>query len=145
MTEAAERQTRMAATERWARFLVARGEAQAARPLFTEVLAEDHGRHLAHTAMARAGLARVALVEGDLASALRDGQAALADWSAVQGFRDVRMGTYIKRVQAGVLLANGRVAQARTLAQEALDESLRFDVATAVSVSEARELLAKAH
>ncbi len=143
-TEAPERQTRIAATERWARFLVAQGEPEAARPLFSEVLAQDKGRHFAHAALARAGLARVALAENDIASAVRESQAALADWSAVRGFRDVRMGTYLKRVEARVLLASGDAARARTLAQEALTDSLRFDVPDAKSVSEARELLAEA-
>jgi serine/threonine-protein kinase len=142
-TELPERQTRMAATERWARFLVSQGDAEAARTLFTEVLAQDHERHLAHSALARGGLARVALAEKDIASALRESQTALADWSAVRGFRDVRMGAYLKRVEARVLLASGDAARARTFAQEALTESLRFDVPGATSVSEARELLAK--
>jgi len=142
-TELPERQTRMAATERWARFLVSQGEAKAARSLFTDVLAQDHDRHLAHSALARGGLARAALAEKDIASAMRESQAALADWSAVRGFRDVRMGAYLKRVAASALLASGDTARARTLAQEALTESLRYDVPNAVSVSEARELVAK--
>lgn len=57
--------TRGQITARWARFLVSQGEAEAARALFTEVLAQDYERHLAHSA--------------------------LTDWSAVRGFRDVRM------------------------------------------------------
>jgi len=142
--ESPERQTRMAATERWARFLVANGDAAMARPLFAEVLAQDHGRHYAHAALARAGLARVSLAEGDVAAALRDSHAALVDWASVRGFRDVRMGVYLRRVEARVLLASGDVTGARTAAAAALTDGLHFDVSAARSIAEARELLRQA-
>ncbi len=139
--ETPERQTRMAATERWARFLVAQGEPEPAKALFAAVIEQDHGRHLAHAALARAGLARAALAEGDVHAALAASQAARDDWATVRGFRDVRMGVYIDRVRAQVLLAAGDQAGAKALAESALAASLRYDAPTAPSVAEARSLL----
>jgi eukaryotic-like serine/threonine-protein kinase len=142
--EAPDRQTRMAATERWARFLVAHDEPAPAKALFAAVLAQDHGRHYAHAALAQAGMARVALAGGDVAAAMTASQAARDDWAAVRGFRDVRMGVYIDRVRAQVLLAAGDNAGAQTLAESALAASLHYDVATAPSVAEAQSLLQQA-
>jgi serine/threonine-protein kinase len=141
--EAADRQTRMKATERWARFLVDHGGVDTAERLFREVLAQDHDRHLAHAALAQAGLARVALARGQASVALAASAAAMKRWADVRGFRDVRMGAYIARVQARAQLAAGDRQGARTTAETALAESLRYDVPEAASIAEARELLAQ--
>jgi tetratricopeptide (TPR) repeat protein len=142
--EAPSRQTRMAASERWARFLVAHGEPAAAKALFADGLAQDQGRHFAHAALAQAGLARVALAQGDVAGALAASQAAREAWAAVRGFLDVRMGVAIDRVRARALLAAGDRAGAQALAEAALASSLRYDVSTAPSLAQARALLREA-
>ena len=142
--ERPEFQTRMAATERWARFLVARGENSAARALFAAVLAQDNSRHLAHTALAQAGLARVALAQGDLVVARAAIDDAMHRWATVRGFRDVRMGVYIARVHARVLLANGDRVGARREALAALVASEQYDAPAAPSIADAKELLALA-
>jgi len=142
--ERPELQTRMAATERWARFLVARGRAAEAAPLFAEVLKQDRQRHLAHAALAQAGLARVALAAGDPTGARAAAAAAMQRWADVRGFRDVRMGAYIARVQSRALLAAGSRDAARAAAESALAQSLRYDVANAGSIAEARELMHQA-
>ncbi len=139
--EPPERQTRMSATERWARFLVAHGDASAARALFDGVLAQDHDRHLAHAALAQAGLARVALAQGRPGEALAASRAAMTRWAEVRGFRDVRMGVYIQRVHARALLATGDREGARAAAGAALADSLRYDAPGAASIAEARTLL----
>ena len=142
--EGPERQTRMAATERWARFLLTQRETAQARTLFDAVLAAGNSRFLAHAALARAGLARVALAEHDLPVAARQSAAAQQDWTAVRGFRDVRMGVYIDRVRARVLLADGDTQGAATLAGAALQASRRYDSPNAESIADAQELLAQA-
>ena len=143
-TEQPEWQTRMMATERWARFLVAHGERADAKRLFSEVLAQDHDRHLAHAALAQAGLARVALAERDPGAARMASTAAMQRWADVRGFRDVRMGAYIARVHARALLAAGDREGARAAAESALADSLRFDAPAAASIAEARDLLRQA-
>lgn len=143
-SEPPERQTRMAATERWGRLLVSQGDASIAHRLFEEVLAQDHDRHLAHAALAQAGLARVALAEGNASEARTASAAAMKRWSDVRGFRDVRMGAYITRVHASALLAAGDAEGARAAAESALADSARFDAPEAASISEARALIARA-
>ena len=139
--EAPDKQGRLIATERWARFLVDQGEAAQARPLFAAVLAQDHDRHLAHAALAEAGLARVALAQGDAKAADEASAAAVKQWSEVRGFRDVRMGVYITRVRAQALLAAGDSSGARTAATTALAASQRYDAPHAASITEADGLL----
>jgi hypothetical protein len=62
----------------------------------------------------------------------------------VTGYRDVRAGPVILRVQARALLAAGNPAAARAVAADALAQSLRYDAPTAASIAEARALLAEA-
>jgi tetratricopeptide (TPR) repeat protein len=141
--ELPDRHTRTAATERWARFLVGQGDLATARRLFDEVLAQDHDRHLAHTAMAQAGLARIALAEGKASEARSASTAAMRRWAEVRGFRDVRMGAYITRVHASALLATGDREGARAAAESALADSVRHDAPGAASITEARALIAQ--
>jgi serine/threonine-protein kinase len=143
-SEPPEHQTRMAATERWARFLVGHGNIDTAQRLFSEVLAQDHDRHLAHAALAQAGLARVALARGQANDALTASAAAMTRCAEVRGFRDVRMGAYIARVHARAQLAAGDRQGARATAEAALAESLRYDAPEAASIAEARALIAQA-
>ena len=146
--EGPDKQARLIATERWARFLVDQGDSAQARPLFAAVLAQDHDRHLAHAALAQAGMARVALAEGDVKAADDASAAAVKRWSEVRGFRDVRMGVYITRVRAEALLAAGDPSGAHAAAAAALADSQRYDAPQAASIKQANDLLqrlAKAH
>ena len=118
-----------------------RGRAAKARPLFVEVLAQDHDRNLAHAALPRAGLVRVALAPGDVAGGGEAAAAAMRQWADVRSFRDVRMGAYIARVQAQALIAAGDRGGARVAAESALAQSLCYDAPTAASIAEARELI----
>lgn len=140
-TEPAAKQTVLAATERWARFLVAHGAAEDARPLFAAVVERDGGRHLAHGALGHGGLARVALAAGDTVTALAESGAALDAWASTRGFRDVRMGPYLQRIRAQALLAAGDPPGAAAVAAAALEASVRFDAPDAPSVVEARALV----
>lgn len=135
---------RMGATERWARILLEDGQAAAARTLFQQVLDGDHDRHLTTTALAQAGLARVELALQHADDALRQSTVAVDRWHQVKGYRDVRAGPVILRVQARAQLAHGDAAAAKATAEAALGESLRYDVPAAASIVEARELIAKA-
>jgi serine/threonine protein kinase len=137
-------QARMGATERWARILLEDGHADEARRLFEEVVAADKGRNLTATALAQLGLARVELSLSHADAAVPLSAAAVERWHAVKGYRDVRAGPVILRVQARALLAAGQGAAARAVAADALAQSLRYDVPTAASIVEARALIAAA-
>jgi serine/threonine protein kinase len=137
-------QARMGASERWARILLEDGQSDEARRLFEQVVAADKGRNLTPTALAQAGLARVELSLGHAGAAVPLSAAAVERWRAVKGYRDVRAGPVILRVQARALLAAGDASAAKTVAADALAQSLRYDAPTAVSIAEARDLLRRA-
>ena len=71
-----------------AQALLTLGEVEAARARFAAVLAADGGRRTEAAALARAGLAQLALAQGDRASAQRESTQALADWRGARGIRD---------------------------------------------------------
>ncbi|MDE2347092.1 MAG: protein kinase [Gammaproteobacteria bacterium] len=120
-------QALLASREAWGRFLLDRNEIVAAAAQFREVVSQDHGRRLSHTALAYADLARVARRQGRLQEAELNARRAVDLYGEVQGWRDVRMGPYIWRTYARVLEALGSPAAARTWALRALDADRRFD------------------
>ena len=142
--DAVDSQARMGATERWARIVLEDGRADEARRLFEEVVAADKSRNLTATALAQVGLARVELSLGNGGAAVPLSAAAAERWHAVKGYRDVRAGPVILRVQARALLAAGDPAAAKAVAADALAQSLRYDAPTAASIVEARTLLQQA-
>lgn len=77
--------------------------------------------------LARAGLARAALMQGDLPTAQRLSAAAVADWAQMTGFRDVRMQAYLWRVRAAVLAAADDATGAQALRAQALAAAKRTD------------------
>ena len=141
-SEPATRQTRLWATGLLGRFLLAHGKLHEAEPLLQEVIAKDGGRHLSHTALARADLSVLLLARGQAALALSESATAQQAWREVRGFRDVRMGAHIDLSRARVLLATGDAAGAQALAESALQRSLQWDGPQAHSVQAAREVLA---
>jgi serine/threonine-protein kinase len=132
----------LASRERWGRFLLARGELSEAAAQFDEVVARDGGRRLAHTALARAGRARVELARGRLDAALRESEIAVDVIDHVQGFRDVRMQPYVWFTRAEVLRRAGDFPAARALASRALELSRRYDAPGAASVRDLEAFVA---
>jgi serine/threonine protein kinase len=142
--DAVDSQARMGATERWARIVLEDGGADEARNLFEQVVAADKGRNFTVTALAQVGLARVELSLGHAAAAVPLSAAAVERWHAVKGYRDVRAGPVILRVHARALLAAGDAVAAKTVATDALQQSLRYDAPSAASIVEAKTLLQQA-
>ena len=101
-----------------------------------QVIKEAANPAWAHLALARAGLARVALAQGDGGSADQHSQAALASRQGLQGFRDVRMQACLWRVRAAVLDRLGRPAEARALRDQALAAARRSDAPTSPTLTE---------
>ncbi|MGZ5265438.1 MAG: protein kinase domain-containing protein [Caldimonas sp.] len=142
--DSVDSQARMGASERWARILLEDGRSDEARRLFEQVVAADKGRNFTATALAQAGLARVELSLGHANAAVPLSAAAVERWHAVKGYRDVRAGPVILRVQARALLAAGDAVGAKAVAADALAQSLRYDAPAAASIAEARDLLRRA-
>jgi hypothetical protein len=65
-------------------------------------------------------------------------------WAEVRGLSDVRMGVYVQRVRAKVLLARDDRPGALALAEAALAASQRYDAPGAASIAEARSLVQQA-
>ncbi|MHA6203479.1 protein kinase domain-containing protein [Dyella soli] len=113
--------------ERWGRFLLTQGDAAGAEAEFREVIAQDHGRNLAFTALAHGGLARLALERHDAAAALASIRTAMGVFSNVTGPRDARMEPYLWRIYAQALAQSGDTGAAMTFAHKALDAYQRYD------------------
>lgn len=118
--------------ERWGRFLldhakpgdadvgVAEAEFQAVR---------DHPveQPSAEEALARAGLARIALLRGDASTADQESRSSLSFLDRVPGLYDVRVQPALWLVRSQVLLGRGDKPGARAFAAKALATSQRYD------------------
>ncbi len=132
----------LAIRERWGRFLLARGDIDAAKRQFDEVMRRANGRNLSHIALAQAGLARVALARGDTRAALAASTRSVEMFDAVTGFRDVRMGPTIWLVHSQALLAIDARKEARDWALKSLEARQRYDHPQAASIQKAEMLVA---
>ena len=117
----------MAARESWGRWLLQDGRPEEARLQFNAVVQGAGERHLAHVALAHAGLARASLQQGETSAAMQESDLALAVWSDVTGFRDVRMHPYLQRVRADALAAVDQLPAAQRLENEAAAASRLYD------------------
>lgn len=117
----------MAIRESWGRWLLHNKRPDEAQLQFENIIANANERKLAHIALAHAGLARVALLQGKMDIALRESASALTMWSDISGFRDVRMQPYLQRVRADVLAANDEPVLAQQLEDAAATASARYD------------------
>lgn len=134
-------QPTLAIRERWGRFLLEQGDTSGAEAQFREVLDQAHGHRWAHVALALGGMARLAMVRGDVPSALHSAKQAVELFAHVDGFRDVRMGPYLWDIYAQALLRSGDAKSSREWAQKALDADLRYDAPESPDIIEARNTL----
>jgi hypothetical protein len=125
-----------ATRERWGRFLLAQGDIAGAQVQFSAVVARAGNPLWSHTALAHAGLARVALAAGRTDEATAHANRAWDHWGRKQGFFDIRMEPYLQRVRAAVLAAQGQAAAAQALRDEALAASRRYDAPEAPSATQ---------
>ncbi|MFN7664217.1 MAG: protein kinase domain-containing protein [Inhella sp.] len=137
----AGRQAVVAARERYARWLLAAGQSAQAGAQFERCIADAESKTWAHVALAQAGAARVALMAGRLLDAQAHSAQALATWSTVTGFRDVRMQAYLWRVRAAVLERDPSTRQeAGALWAKALAAAQRTDAPGAATLTQPQTL-----
>ena len=117
----------LAARERWGRFLLDRGEIDAAASQFEEIVRQANQRRLSHIALTHGDLARVALLRKDYKRALAESAIALDLWQHKQGFYDVRMEPYLQRIRADALAASGQRESAQQLEDSAWAACQKFD------------------
>ena len=137
----ADFQPLLAVRERWGRFLLERGDLVAAQAQFQEVIAQAHGRGWAHVALAYGDLARLAMIRHDAQAAVQAAYTAVSLFDHVEGFRDVRMGTYLWQIDAQALLLGGELNAARVWAQRAVDGEQKFDAPESAQLASARATL----
>lgn len=125
--EPPDRQPTAACRERLGRLLLDMHRPDAARAQLQRVVDDAGVKTWSHVVLARAGLARAALMQGDIVTAQRLSAAAVDGWAGVTGFRDVRMQAYLWRVRAAVLAAAGDAAGAQALREQALAAAKRTD------------------
>ncbi len=138
--EPADRQSTAATRERLGRLLLDMNRPDAARAQLQRVLDDAAVKTWSHVALAQAGLARVALLQGDRSAASTQSQAALNTWSQLTGFRDVRMQAYLWRVRAAVLATTGDAVGAQALRDQALAAARRTDAPESPGVTQRSHL-----
>jgi eukaryotic-like serine/threonine-protein kinase len=108
----------LAVRERWARHLLGQGELAEAQKEFQAVV-DAAQTPTTGLALAWAGLARVALARGDAATALAQSDKALQTITRIRSLMNVRLVPRLQLVRADALVAAGRPAEARALAEAA--------------------------
>jgi tetratricopeptide (TPR) repeat protein len=133
----------LAARERWGRFLLEQGDLAGAQAQFQEVIAQAHGHHWAHVALAYGDLARLAILRHDAAAAVEAAGTAVNLFDHVEGFRDVRMGSALRQIDAQALQFAGEPGLARVWAQRAVDADIKYDAPDSPELASARATLAQ--
>jgi tetratricopeptide (TPR) repeat protein len=105
--------------EAWGAFVLRHGDLTEAGQQLREVLTQAHNRNLFSVALAHGELALLAVLQHDVPAALESSARAVDVFTNVTGFRDVRMGPYLWRIRAEVLLNAGDAAGARSGATRA--------------------------
>jgi eukaryotic-like serine/threonine-protein kinase len=116
----------LSAREAWGRFLLVRGEQDPARKEFERVLADAGAQRRLPVALAHAGLAQLALSQGDSASALLHVEQALSIHEGAQVARDMRTLPGLLWLHARALVLAGEPARALTRAHEAMTAYRRY-------------------
>jgi tRNA A-37 threonylcarbamoyl transferase component Bud32/tetratricopeptide (TPR) repeat protein len=126
--------------ERWARFLIDHaqaGDSGFAESEFQTVIKAAAGRPLLESALAHAGLARIASARGETALALTQSELALSTLERVEGLYDVRVGPQLWLVRSDALLRSGDAAGASQWAKKALEATRRYDDPTSATIAQA--------
>ena len=133
----------LAARERRARFRLGQGELAAAEEEFREILDLAPEQPLAVTAMARGGLARLALARREHEAALLASRQALALLAQVEAAPGLRMQPELWRIHAEALARSGAMAEARDYARRALDVYRRHQHPDSPAIAEVEAFLAQ--
>lgn len=129
--------------EAWGAFLLKHGDSAEAEEQFREVLRTAPASKAYFTALAYSGLAQAALVRKDNVAAVEASRHAVDLFDHVEGFHDVRMGPYIWRIHAEVLLRTGNAKDAEKWAQRALDADRQYDDPDSKDIVDAQMTLNK--
>jgi serine/threonine-protein kinase len=128
-----------AASERWGRFLLDHGEIRQASAEFQAILDQSPKPPVIATALATADLARIAVMNDDLALADRQSAAAMEQLGRISQEYDVRSDVQVWLIRAEVLRRLGRTGDARALAQKAFEAATSFDAPGSARIKAAQD------
>ena len=113
--------------ERWARFLLAQGEDEAALAELHDIVRIAQGRAIFPLALTHADLAQEAISRRDATMALTESRTALTVLDRVTGLYDVRIGPMLWRTHASALALDGDMQGAADWDAKALAASRQYD------------------
>lgn len=129
-TTPSEMMMMLTARERYARFLLDRGDAAEAEIQLAKVLqfykSPGHGGS-ERNAAAHGGMARLALMHRDVPAALSESASALDLWKGRTAFFDIRREPYLQRIRADALAAAGDFDEAQQWEDRAWQASTVYD------------------
>lgn len=124
------------AHERWGRFLLAQRNANQAESEFTEALRHSAG-HVSEAAVyAQAGLAAVAILQGDARLASEASGKAMNQLDQIEGFYDIRIQPYVWGIRARSLQQTGDNEAAHVLAMRAWEAALLYYAPGSAAITE---------
>jgi len=133
----------LGARARWALFLFEHGDPHGASDEFNEVLKVAAGAPSVPAAQAQAGLAAIALAQGDMAQSDLLSAQSLRTLDAVTLDYDVRAKTDLWLMRAASLLANGHAEQAREFAMRAMNAANDWDAPGSAQIARAQAMIAQ--
>lgn len=125
----------LGARERWARFLLDRGDLAAASAELDSIFLAAKDKPIAPIALAHADRSRIAMLQDDSRTALDESTRALEVLERMVGLYDVRIEPLIWRTHAAILARNGDAAGAATWNAKALEASRRYDHPSSATVA----------
>jgi serine/threonine-protein kinase len=130
------------AFERWGRFLLTQRDPNGAASAFRQATRMSAGHATEAAVLSRAGLAAIAVSNGDARAALSTSQNAMDGLGQLEGYYDIRIEPYVWNIRArSLLLAGSEPETARALARKARDAASVYYAPDAPPFSEAEERL----
>jgi serine/threonine protein kinase len=129
------------ALERWGRFLLTQRDSNGAASAFDEALRMSEGHATEAAVLSQAGLAAIAVSNGDARAAVSASQNAMDQLGHLEGYYDIRIEPYVWGIRARSLLLAGEAEAARALARKARDAASVYYAPDAATLIETEAML----
>jgi serine/threonine-protein kinase len=129
------------AHERWGHFLLSQGDFNGAKSELEEAYRMSAGHVTPAAVFAQAGLAQLAVLSGDVRTALDASGQAMAQLGHLERFSDIRINPYVWGIRAQSLQLAGDNDGARELAQRSRDATLLYYAPDSAAIAQAEALL----
>ena len=129
------------ALERWGHFLLTQKDPDGATSAFDEALQMSEGHATEAAVLSRAGLAAIAVSNGDARAAVSASQSAMEQLDHLEGYYDIRIEPYVWGIRARSLQLAGEPEAARVLARKTRDAASAYYGPDAATLIEAEAIL----